>query len=222
MSQQQQYPQQHQPQHLQQHRHQYHRQEQPHEQQYHLRNPSLVNLVNQWEGRAAANNSQHSNMSQPIGQPASQGSLDASNIGVKDFDNLIYKIFNAAGLPEDTEIIMSSIIDQYTYKIFQHCMVTHNGVLHEVANLYGAMQNELKLRTLAKLCLLPAWWFIRTRIVACLHMRKFAIDDFVMQTLYMKAEAEMKIMVEKTKKLAEQAQAQAQRDGQIGGGHVQA
>jgi hypothetical protein len=142
-------------------------------------------------------------MSQPIGQPAFQGSLDASNIGIRDFDNLIYKMFNAVGLPKDTEIIMSSMIDQYTYKIFQHCMMTHNGVLHEVANLYGAMQNGLKLRTLAKLCLLPGWWFIRTRIVAYLQMQKFSIDDFVMQTLYMKAEAEMKVMAEKTKKLAE-------------------
>jgi hypothetical protein len=118
---------------------------------------------------------------------------------------LIYKMFNVAGVPKETEIIMSSMIDQYTYKIFQHCLVINNGVLHERANLFGAMLNELKLRTLAKLCLLPGWWFIRTRVVEYLQMRRFPIDDFLMQTLYMQAESEMKIMLEKSKKLSEQA-----------------
>lgn len=78
--------------------------------------------------------------------------------------------------------------------------------LHDRANLYGAMQHELKLRVLAKLNLLPSWWFLRTRILALLSVKGFAIDDGVMDTQFDQAAEAMARMMEKYKRLTAQAQ----------------
>jgi hypothetical protein len=116
--------------------------------------------------------------------------ISLTNAGTHTFDALINTMFTQTPglLPQiKTDVIYSHQIDQYTYKMWDWCLLNQNAQLHNLANQYGAMLPEVKLRALAKLNLLPSWCVLRSRIVVWLCAQNLPVEDFVMDTSFKQA-----------------------------------
>jgi hypothetical protein len=130
------------------------------------------------------NYSQQSNSPQIVSQI---NSAPIDNPGLHTFDVLINTMLLKVpgSLPEaKTDVIDSTRIDQYTYGVWQYCLMNHNAQLHNLANQYGASLPDIKLRALATMNILPSWYFLRIRVALWLSKQPFEVDDWLMETQF--------------------------------------
>ncbi|KAH7093199.1 hypothetical protein FB567DRAFT_575949 [Paraphoma chrysanthemicola] len=80
-------------------------------------------------------------------------------------------------LPSATPLT-SDQIDTITYTLWNACLTHENSAPLNLANKYGAMLSEAKVRVLACMGFLPSWWFLREQFVLP-AVKRFgrAVDD---------------------------------------------
>jgi hypothetical protein len=102
------------------------------------------------------------------------------NISVASFDNLILRLHqNEPTLfpSSPTQPITTNQIDVFTQKLWLYCLNWRSGELMNIATSYGAVAEELKLRALAKVNILPSSWFLRERVMKWLRESGRLVDD---------------------------------------------
>ncbi|KAF1911051.1 hypothetical protein BDU57DRAFT_108782 [Ampelomyces quisqualis] len=127
-------------------------------------------------------------------QPSAQHNAALNNnlnAGLNLIDHLIIHVYKSdpALLPQRNEIITSSHIDKFTYSIWQICLTENNGNLLTGAARTSSMFDDVKIRTLSIMNLLPSWWFMRERLVGLLNGTGRPLDDSDMEIVYGQAYA---------------------------------
>jgi hypothetical protein len=117
-----------------------------------------------------------------------------TNIDLDTFDSVIVQAYqsNPSMFPQSrSTAITSAQIDEFTNNIWQTCLLWKNGQLMNSATLYGAVLSDLKLRTLAKLNLLPSWWFLRERVMQWLRDNQRLVDESFMDGRFREANKQL-------------------------------
>lgn len=144
-------------------------------------------------------------------------SLPEKPTGMPVFINFMQNFFQKyPQLPPvpPTDTLTSDHIDKLTHKIWEFCLNFNDGQLLKVANHYGSMMAELKLRALAKLNFLPSWWFLREQLLVWLNLTGRQINDA-------QADEHWKFAVGESAKFVDRANRARQGGQTIGSGKAQ-
>jgi hypothetical protein len=152
---------------------------------------SPSNMSEQHQQPPSRTHSQQQQQQPTDSQAGMRGNNQATNQhggSLLSCDRIIFGILQQCRFDED-EAITSAIIDKITYAAYQAC-IQHGQF--ELLGKYSAMLNEVKLRALALLNLMAAWWVLRERIVKIISKTSALVDDDVMQNGMKDAVAQIK------------------------------
>jgi hypothetical protein len=118
--------------------------------------------------------------------PSAQHNAAPNNFNAPSnpLDQVIIHIYRNSPtlLPQRGGAMTSSHIDNVTYAVWQICLKQNNGwILNGVAKT-SVMLDDVKIRALAMLNLLPSWWIMRDRFVSLLkNNNDWTVDDSEME-----------------------------------------
>lgn len=104
-----------------------------------------------------------------------------------------------------------------TYQLWSACLAHDNSAALQIANKYGAMLAEPKLRVLARMGVLPSWWFLREQVVLIVMKRMGkAVDDEVMHVWFGEATRQTGSIMEKVERERARGEKEKGWDGVLG------
>lgn len=109
------------------------------------------------------------------------------NASTNIFDQLVYRMIEghpALSSQLNIETITSAMLDKCAYALWNECLTMGTGQLVIHAAKYGSALQDVKIRALGMLNLLPGWWFLREKTREQLLTSGKCVDDTDMQAMF--------------------------------------
>lgn len=111
--------------------------------------------------------------------------IDALNYADSaNFDQLVLNMIkqNPTLSPEhNANAVTSDQLDKCAYVLWEQCLWYNEGKLVLQAAKYGSMYQDVKIRALGMMNVLPGWWFLREKLKQWLRTSDKWVDDKEME-----------------------------------------